>query len=284
MSRAVGLIRLLRPVNCLMMGLAVLIGEVVAYRTLYLFPSFLGFVTAFTLTAASMVLNDYWDRAVDSINTPDRPIASGLIPTKSALVYAFILMAIGLLSAFLTWVITFLLAIVSLSISLFYSYNGKKWGLIGNFFVSICIAIPLFYGGFLNGEINLDFGKLRILIFFDLMVFLANTGREVNKGIADIEGDKTRGIRTVAIRFGSKDAAILAMVFYLSAVVLSVFPWLLSLTSWIYLPLVVVADLGFAMSSFILLSNHSKESAVKVKKMVMIWMVVGLLAFVTGVP
>jgi len=215
-----------------MMGLAVLIGEVVAYRTLYLYPSFLGFVTAFTLTGASMVTNDYWDKAVDSVNAPNRPIASGLISTKSALLYAFTLMAIGLLSAaLLTTVMPLLLATASLAVSLLYSYRGKKLGLLGNFMVSICIAIPLFYGGFLNEGVNLDLEKLRILLFFGLMVFLANTGREVNKGIADVEGDKIRGVITVAIRSGSKGAAVVAIAFYLSAVALSVFPWFLSLVS-----------------------------------------------------
>ena len=79
-----------------------------------------------------------------------------------------------------------------------------------------------------------------------------------------------------------KSAAIVAVVFYLSAVVLSVFPWFFSLTSLIYLILVTVADIGFLTSSFILLRDHSKESAIKVKNMVIVWMTIGLFAFVAG--
>ncbi len=283
-SKTLGLIRLLRPVNCLMMGLAVLIGEVVTYKTLYFPLSLLGFATAFTIAGTSMVINDYWDRAADEVNAPNRPIASGLISTNLALTYTSILIALGLLFALLTSTVSLVLAVASLLISLLYSYKGKRFGLLGNFMVSTCIAIPLLYGGLLHEGINLSLEKLEILIFFDLMVFLANTGREVNKGIADVEGDKIREMRTVAIRFGLRNAAVIAVVFYLSAVALSIFPWILSLTSRLYLPFVSVADLGFAISSFILLRNYSKESAVKVKNMVLMWMGVGLLAFVAGVP
>ncbi len=283
-SKTLGLIRLLRPVNCLMMGLAVLIGEVVTYKTLYFPLSLLGFATAFTIAGTSMVINDYWDRAADEVNAPNRPIASGLVSTNLALTYTSILIALGLLFALLTSTVSLVLAVASLLISLLYSYKGKRFGLLGNFMVSTCIAIPLLYGGLLHEGINLSLEKLEILIFFDLMVFLANTGREVNKGIADVEGDKIREMRTVAIRFGLRNAAVIAVVFYLSAVALSIFPWILSLTSRLYLPFVSVADLGFAISSFILLRNYSKESAVKVKNMVLMWMGIGLLAFVAGVP
>lgn len=282
MSKVLGLIRLLRPVNCAMMGLAVLTGEAIAYGTLYLYLSLLGFVTAFTLTGASMVTNDYWDRSVDAVNAPDRPIVSGLVSTRLALSYALILMLIGLSSALLTSMLSLLIAAASLSVSLLYNYRGKKLGLMGNFMVSACIAIPLIYGGFLHGGVDSSFEGMRLL-FFDLMVFLANTGREVNKGMADVEGDRLSGVRTVAIRFGLRTAAVVAVAFYLSAVVLSVFPWVLALTPWIYLPLVAVADMGFIASSFILLRDYSKESAVKVKKMVLIWMLLGLLAFTAGV-
>lgn len=282
MSRAVKLFRIIRPVNCTMMGLAVLVGETITHKTLYFYPSILGFVTAFTLTGASMITNDYWDRAVDRINAPNRPIASGLVSTKLALFYAFTLIAIGFSSAFLTNVICLFIAVVSLTISLLYNYRGKELGLIGNFMVSVCVSIPLFYGGFIYYDNGFMRERLTLLFFFDLIFFLANTGREVNKGMADIDGDRIRGVKTVAIQFGLKAAAIIAVIFYLSAVVLSVVPWFLMLNSWMYLLFVVVPDFGFVASSYILLRDYTKQSATKVKKLVLIWMLLvllGLFAF-----
>lgn len=281
-GKVLGLVRLLRPVNCVMMGLAVLTGEVIAYGTLYFSPSLLGFATAFTLTGASMITNDYWDRSVDAVNAPSRPIVSGLISARLALFYAFILILIGLSSALLTGVLSFLIAAASLFVSLLYNYRGKRLGLVGNFMVSACISIPLVYGGFLYRDVA-PLSGMGLLLFFDLMVFLANTGREVNKGIADVEGDRLSGARTVAIHFGLRAAAFVAAALYLSAVSLSVFPWLLGLVPWMYLPLVAVADAGFIASSFILLRDYSRESALRVKRMVLVWMLLGLLAFTAGV-
>jgi geranylgeranylglycerol-phosphate geranylgeranyltransferase len=277
-----GIIRLIRPINCLMMGLAVLTGEFVAYRTLALYPSILGFTTAFTILGASMVTNDYWDRFVDGINAPSRPIVSGLVSLRLALSSAIILIVIGLSTALLTNFACFLMAIISLSVSLLYSYRGKKLGILGNFMVSSCTAIPLFYGGLVYVSGNLNFYSMRLLLLFDLIVFLANTGREVNKGIVDIEGDRSKGIKTVAVRFGSTVAAIVSVIFYLFAVALSIIPWFLSLTSLVYLPLVAIADCGFVISSFILLRDNSEEGAIKVKRITLVWMGIGLLAFVGG--
>ena len=283
MSKALGLLRILRPVNSLMTGLAVLIGEAIAYRTLYLVPSILGILTAFTLTGASMVTNDYWDRTVDAINVPHRPIASGLISVKLALSYAAILTVIGLSSALLTNGFCFFIAVLSLLVSLFYNYVGKKLGLLGNVLVGACIAIPLIYGGFLHEAIVFDRGRIQVLLFFDLMVFLAITGREVNKGIADIEGDRVREVKTVAIRFGKKAAALVAISFYLTAVTLSAIAWFVISISWVYLPIVLVADGGFVASSFILIRDYTKENVGKAKNMVLVSMLVGLFAFFVGV-
>ena len=283
MDKIVGLLRLLRPVNCSMMGLAVLIGELITYGTLSpLAPSILGFVTAFTLTGASMVANDYWDRYVDAVNAPKRPISSGLVSVKEALSYATLLVAIGLSTALMTNLTCFMIAIASLAISLFYNTKGKKMGLIGNFMVSACVAVPLLYGGFTHKGLNVNQEKLSLLLLFDLMVFLSNTGREINKGMADVEGDAIRGVKTIALSSGLKTAAKAAAVFYIIPVGLSVFPWLFNLSSEMYLPIVAVADVGFVSSSFILLHDYTKENARRVKNMVLLWMVIGLFAFIVG--
>ena len=283
MGKIYGLFRLIRPINCLMMGLAVLIGELITYFTLLPFePSLLGFLTAFTLTGTSMIVNDYWDRSVDAINVPERPIPSGLVSVKEALLLAIALSTIGLLSALITNVACFVVAIISLSISIFYNIRGKQMGLIGNFMVSACIAIPLLYGGFIYQSWNVNFERLGLLLFFDLIIFLANTGREIIKGIVDVEGDKIRSVKTVAIRYSPKIASIIGILFFFSAIILSVFPWIYRMVSWIYLPIITFSDGGFIISSIILWKDFSKENVIKIKNMILIWMIIGLLAFAIG--
>src|SRR3989339_1084890 len=102
MGKAKGIIRLMRPVNCVMMGFAVFVGAVLASPACAVgdwLKIAYGFVTGFTLCAAAMVVNDYYDRAIDAVNEPSRPIPSGLGSSHEALVLALVLTAVGFIFA-----------------------------------------------------------------------------------------------------------------------------------------------------------------------------------------
>ena len=280
MSRITAFLRLIRPVNCLMMGFAVIVGAVLAAGTKIVngeFKLILGFLTGFTLTGASMAINDYYDREIDAINEPQRPIPSGAVTENQALGLALILTIIGFLAAFATNIECFALAISSWFISVSYVTFGKKTGLFGNFLVSTCVSIPFIYGNFVIEKFNLT------VFLFAAMAFLSNTGREITKGIVDVEGDKAQNIRTLAVRFGSKTAALTAILFYVSAVVLSPIPVILNLVSLWFIPFVAITDFGLILVSISLFRDHSKENAKKVKNAVLIWFIFGLLAFIFGV-
>lgn len=280
MGKLGGYLRLMRPVNCLMMGFAVIVGAALASpNVLSVFWSNLiyGFVTGFMLTAASMTINDYYDREIDAVNEPNRPIPSGLIKPKEALAFAFILTATGFATAYSTNIPCFVIAIIAWTFFVTYTIVGKRSGLPGNFLVSMCVVIPFIYGSYaVDNAIELN------VLIFASMVFLSITGREVTKGIVDVKGDEMQGVKTLAVRYGERNAAIAAATFYLLAVLLSPTPWLLNLVSLWFIPLVAITDFGLAASSFMLLKDYSRENARKVKKFVLLWLIVGLLAFFIG--
>ncbi|MCJ7610180.1 UbiA family prenyltransferase [Candidatus Bathyarchaeota archaeon] len=277
------LVRLIRPINCAMVGFAVLVGEAIVFKTLFPLSSILGFVTGFTITGASMVSNDYWDLGVDRVNNPDRPIPSGRVKPREAIALTVILSAIGLGAASVTYLpTTLILASGGLGMFLLYNYRAKQLGLLGNILVSASIALPLVYGGMIQPPTQGSANSLALLVLFDVMIFLSNTGREVTKGICDVEGDRVRAVSTVALKRGERAAALTSAALYLSAVAMTPLPWLLGLVGWLYLPLVAVTDIGFIASSFILLRDYSSENALKVKRIVLIWMLLGLLSFVAG--
>lgn len=284
MSRLVGYLHLMRPVNCLMMGFAVAVGAALAnpvnLKTSWLNVAY-GFVTGSMLTAASMAINDYYDREIDAVNEPNRPIPSGAVRPKEALVFASILTVAGFVVAYMTNLYCLLVAIVAWLVFSAYTTAGKRSGLPGNFLVSACVAIPFVYG---NVAV-LSSVSLYVLLFV-LMVFMSNTGREITKGIVDVQGDKTQGVKTLAVRYGEKKAAVAAALFYLSAVALSVIPWVLDVARarvsvW-FLPLVAVTDIGLVLSSYVLLRDCARESARKVKKTVLLWFLFGLFSFIAG--
>jgi geranylgeranylglycerol-phosphate geranylgeranyltransferase len=280
MGKVGGYLRLLRPVNCLMMGFAVIVGAALAspnavgdrWQALAY-----GFVTGFMLTAASMAINDYYDREIDAVNEPNRPIPSGTVKPKEALIFASILTVVGFASAYLTNYACFFTALLAWTIFVTYTTIGKRSGLPGNFLVSACVAIPFIYGSLVvTGEVVLN------VVIFVSMVFLSNTGREITKGIVDVQGDEARGVKTLAVRFGARKAAWAASLFYVSAVALSPLPPLLMSISFWFIPLVAITDFGLLASSAMLLRDYSRKNARKVKNTVLLCFVVGLLAFLVG--
>jgi geranylgeranylglycerol-phosphate geranylgeranyltransferase len=281
MSRINGFIRLTRPVNGLMMGLAVLIGTSLAlaepFSTTLALKLFLGFIAAFTLSGASMAVNDYYDQEIDRINEPSRPIPSGLVSPKESLAFTAALIVIGLAASAFTNLPALIVAVLSLAVSVTYATKGKRTGLTGNFLVSTCVAVPFIYGSFV-----VDQSLSLKAVLYAVLAFLANTGREVTKGIVDVEGDKAKGMGTVAVSYGEKTASYTALAFFFSAVLLSMLPVFVKLvTSW-YIPFVAVADLGFITSSISLAHNPSRQNARKTKNLVMAWMLLSMIAFLAG--
>jgi geranylgeranylglycerol-phosphate geranylgeranyltransferase len=280
MEKPQGYLRLTRPVNCLMMGFAVMVGAELAdpssLSTGWLSLLY-GFITGFALTAASMSINDCYDRRIDAVNEPNRPIPSGLISPKEALTFALVLTIIGFAAAYLTNVFCLTAAVIAWMVFVTYTTVGKRSGLPGNLLVSTCVAVPFIYGSL----VIINAIKLNVVIFAAI-AFLSNAGREITKGIVDVRGDKMQGVKTQAVRYGERKAAVAAASFYLSAVLLSLLPWFLNLVSFWFLPLVGVTDFGLVASSTMLLRDYSRENARRVKKIVLLWFIVGLLAFVLG--
>ncbi len=277
MRKLRGFLRLIRPLNCLMMGFAVIVGASLVSALNLTFNLLWGFVTAFALTAASMAINDYYDRKIDAINEPNRPIPRGDVSPKEALSSALVLSTIGFIAAFATNPPgTLIVAVIAYIISIIYITKGKGTGLPGNFLVSATVVIPFIYGGFTVGRIETP------ILLSVAIAFLSITGREVTKGIVDVEGDKSHNIKTIAVTYGAKTAAVVATVFSLSAISLSPLPWSWELVSDWFLPPVILTDIGLIVSSFMLLRNYSRKNAKKIKNLSLVWFTTGLVAFILG--
>jgi geranylgeranylglycerol-phosphate geranylgeranyltransferase len=275
-KKLMGFLRLIRPPNCIMMGFAVIVGTSLVSPLNFTINLLLGFATSFSLTAASMTINDYYDREIDAINEPNRPIPKGDVSPKEALFFAAVLTIIGLTAAFSTNLPSLIVAVTALIISLTYITKGKRTGLPGNLLVSATIVIPFIYGGLILGQLEIS------TLLFVAIAFFSNTGREITKGIVDIEGDRTHNIKTIAVTYGKQTAAVTAVIFNLLAVGISPLPWLWGqVTNW-FLPLVFITDIGILASSIMLLKNYSRKNAKKIKNLSLIWFTTGLLAFIVG--
>jgi len=277
-GRLAPFLTLVRIPNCLMIGLAVLVAETIGLGSVpSLMEAVFGFLTAFLLLAGTMVFNDIQDVQVDRVNSPDRPIPSGKVTIREAYVLSTVFSGLALICSLILGVPTFLTALVALALMAYYNTRGKRTGLLGNAVVSFNVALPFFFGG-------LAVNSLRPLLFiFFLLAFLANTAREVAKGIADVAGDSSRGIMTIAVTRGPKRAAELAAIFFVLAVVPSFLaPVFDQKVSLFYYPGVVIADLGFLYSSYRLVRDPVPATVRKVKTRVLLWMLLGLVGFFMG--
>lgn len=278
MGRLGGFLRILRPVNSIMMGIGILVGVAMAggFNSGSIIGSLaLAFVTGFTLTGSAMIINDYYDRDIDAVNEPGRPIPSGEVKPDEAVIYSLMLSGLGLAAAYLTSLPSLAIAVFSWLMMMVYSAWGKRTGFLGNLMVSTCIGLPFIYGGVMVGNVSTS-------LLFSALAFLSNTGREVTKGIVDTEGDSTRGVKTIAVVYGVEKASYLAAVFYLVAAVASTLPLLLNLVTLWYVPFVLVTDAGLIYGAITLLRDHSRETSRRVKNQVLYWMLFGLLAFAAG--
>ena len=271
-------LEIMRPINSIMVGVAIIVGAVITggFNLINDLNILLySFLTGFTISGASMAINDYYDREIDAINEPKRPIPSGRVSPQGALILTLLLSLVGLFSSWLISWSAFGVAFFAWILMIVYSMWGKKQGFLGNLMVSICVALPFVYGGLLSGRVWAS-------ISFSLIAFLSNTGREVTKGIVDIQGDKSAGAKTVAVVYGATRAADIATLFFIAAVASSVIPVYLSLVSKWYIPFVLVTDIGLIVSSYQIIADPSRKTSRSIKTRILYLMLIGLIGFATG--
>jgi geranylgeranylglycerol-phosphate geranylgeranyltransferase len=271
---------LLRPVNCTMIGFAVLVGAFVS-KPLSVSPAqlALGFSTGFLICAYSMAVNDIYDLEVDRVNRPERPLPSGMVSVQGAYRLSLVALAAGIACSVLSlspWAI----AIASLYAFLSWLYNsrGKQTGLGGNAIVASSLAIPFVYGGVVSG------GSITgsLLLMMALTAFFAGVGREVVKAMADVEGDEKRGVRSVARRRGLRSASGVGAAFFLLAVGTSWIPFLAGLANKAYTVGVLVPDVIFVYLAAAIVTKPSPANAYRIKNLALAGMTVGLLVFIGG--
>ena len=278
MSKTIDLILLTRPVNSIMVGFAVIVGIAVsAPNQLLSVPTSLGFLTGFFISSYSMVVNDWYDLIVDRINSPDRPLASGRIHLSIAAAFAGILLILGLICSILIGLNTFIIASVFAAIAWIYNYRGKKQMLLGNMMIAASVAIPYIYGGATVGM-----SEDLLLWFLALTSFLAATGREIVKTIADVKGDAVRQVKSIARVYGSKTAAYVGAFFFLGAVGSTVIPILMREVGIVFAVLILIPDILFIYASVRIVRDYSKLKALQIKDLALIGMIIGMIIFIIG--
>lgn len=263
-------LELLRPFNGLMAVFSVfiaalLVGFPISYQMLA------AFLVVFLVSGSGMVINDYFDYKADKINKPKRPIPSGRVSRRNALIYSVILFAAANMLALSLNFYMFGLAVFNTLVTVIYSWKLKRMLFIGNITVSWLVASTLFFGSLLKETLD------PVVLILFMLSFSANLGREITKTIEDVKGDRKLKARTLPMLVGKNFAGWIACLFILFPVVFSFLPYTLNLLSMNYLIVVLIADVIFAASCFLILISPKKA-----QKFMKIAMTIALLAFLVG--
>jgi len=273
------LFKIVRPANVLLMGIGIFAGYAISTGTLQISVELLaGAITCGLYTAFAMVTNDIIDIDIDKVNEPSRPIPSGKLSPEEATVYSFVLLGAGVLAASLTsniWFFSIPQAVALMCV--IYNLYLKKSGFLGNVLVSALVASSFVGGGLIAvGHIE------TYLMLFALMAFIGNLGREVHKGIADVEGDRSKGVMTIAVAYGVQKAKWLSVSLYTTAILLALVPIALGITNRYYPYAIAVVAVLLMTSSVRVLKMQRSEDLRREKNLVRVWMLFALLAFVIG--
>jgi 4-hydroxybenzoate polyprenyltransferase len=129
-------------------------------------------VAALLLYAAGLLSNDYFDRAIDARERPDRPIPSGAVSATSVVSLAILLTGVALLLALRAGGMPFSVALLLAMAVWFYNGIGKRHPGVAPFAMGLCRALSLVMGAAVMGTAGLIAGPV-VVSALALMLVIA---------------------------------------------------------------------------------------------------------------
>lgn len=257
MKNLLSYVELARPLNAIIAFISAWMGGMFAINgtLLSITDSRLILVSfaALVLLSAGNAINDYCDYSIDKINKPYRPIPSGRINRRNALIFSIILMGVGVSFGVFINLYAVCIAFLVSFLLISYAFWLKRTTIFGNLVVGCLTSITFISGGVAIGSIK---GTLIPAIF----AFLYTTAREIVKDLEDIEGDNTTNVKSLAI-LKPQLAVIVALGFMFSVIIFSPIPYLLGIYSWYYLVFILIGvDLVLILLGIRLWRDISKRN------------------------
>jgi geranylgeranylglycerol-phosphate geranylgeranyltransferase len=249
MADARGLLELTRPGNALAAGLLTFVGAFVAGGVLGTgLGDAVDWVAAVVATVlavgAGMAINDYFDREIDRVNRPDRPIPRGAVSPREALAFSGLLFGMAVALAVTLPPLAVGIAVVNLLALVAYTEFFKGLPGLGNALVGYLTGSTFLFGGAAVG------GRLESVLVLFALASLATFAREVVKDVEDVAGDREEGLRTLPIAYGERRSLYLATAVLVVAVLASPAPYLLGTFGLSYLLIVLPADVGMLYAAY----------------------------------
>ena len=169
------------------------------------------------MTGYTQTVNELYDREIDAINEPYRPIPSGAISIPQVIVQIFVLLSVAIAVAYALDVavdhdfptIT-CIALGGAVIAYIYSappLKLKQNGWLGTYALgSSYIALPWWTGHALFGDLNWT------IVILTLIYSFAGLGIAIVNDFKSVEGDRALGLKSLPVMFGVTTAAWICVI------------------------------------------------------------------------
>lgn len=166
-------------------------------------------VCTFFGAAFCFLVNDIYDREKDLLNDKQRPVATGVIPLKTAIWVAVWFALIFVVSAYFLGIIPFLLSFVFLGFTYGYSYINARSGLFANIIVAFIVSGTQWGVALIKPDHR--------LIWTSLFLFFLTVPRELLLDWLDKGGDHKIGKKSSPINYSTRINRIIVVVTLLAA-------------------------------------------------------------------
>ncbi len=159
----------------------------------------------------NQIINDYLGLKEDMINAPMRPMVTGELNCRQAIMFSGVLTIFSfLIIAIYLEPIAIIPAVTGIILNILYEY-AKGYGILGNIVFGVMIASCSFVGLLASGPID-NFKYISEFMPSVLVVAILNGVMTFYTYFKDYEGDKAAGKRTLVVIYGIEKAKIISII------------------------------------------------------------------------
>lgn len=241
------LTRLNRPIGYMLLFWPCLWGLTIAYNFdselgKFYFYSLLFLLGSMLMRSAGCIVNDIVDKNFDKKveRTKNRPIASGKVSVKSAIIYSFVLCGLAFLVLINFNKFTILMALLSMPLAFTYPLMKRF-----TYWPQLFLGITFNYGLVLAWiSINNKIDLIPIIFYFGAIFW--TLGYDTIYGYQDIKDDEIIGVKSTSIKFKNNPKKFISLCYIFFFLSLILVGFLMNFKISFYISLIITFfHLGF---------------------------------------
>jgi len=215
----------------------------------------LGLISATFIVFGYNTFNAVYDKEIDSINKPNRPLPKGIIKEKNALCLSLVFFLISITLGYLINIYFFIITLIATILAVIYSHPSlyiKKHFLIGTLIGNVIYAILFPLAGWaIISSVPVPWQIISLLFVFGF-------GIGMLKDFEDIVGDATYKVHTAPAFLGYSNAIFLSSLFLVIALLIDLYLIITGALSINYIIIIIFVIVALINSYVLLVKRHKK--------------------------